>query len=430
APDTLETVSPGLDADSGSAAKHPFPQAWLTCAALYYPIFWVCASAVQSARSLVRWVFLGGHLTGIRLSFFAADFVVRSPRNLGNTYQHWTYRNSTWMVFLVVLVAVILIMLLARRRRMLAGLTLGTLGNIALVLELSPGLFESRRLPGMWGILSAGCYLVVLAVGLLWLLAGWPAGERLRSYHRRLTILVSTFVLLPLLLFCWLRFSSHFLIPRMAVLAFVAPATLAAIVLSFWRVRRPRQLPPSGWRPANFGLVATCVVIFGVQQGARAIDKVRIETIRKILAAYPQADPLAPYPTLFFQKGVNFTVEGPDGYSSDEGRQVLESLPQYGVNAVALVPYGFTRQGHSPTVGFGGWERDDQMRVAARVAHSRGMKVMLKPAIWDASNLQIQSPEERQIWFEQYQKFLEHYARLAVEIHADIFCIGGEFTHL
>ena len=40
-----------------------------------------------------------------------------------------------------------------------------------------------------------------------------------------------------------------------------------------------------------------------------------------------------------FQRGVNFTAEQPDKYDSPKAVALLESLPQWGVNAVALVPY-------------------------------------------------------------------------------------------
>ncbi|MGH9431562.1 MAG: glycoside hydrolase family 113 [Terriglobia bacterium] len=425
-PDTLEKASSGVEANA--ATGRAFLQAWLACAAFYFPIFWISTSLVRSARGLVRLVFFGGRLTGARLSPFSAYLIVGFPRNPGNAHPQWAYPNSAWMVLVVVLVAVLLVMLVAKQHRLLDGLALGTLGNTALVMELSPRVLASRHFPGVWPTFSAVVYIAVLAIGLRWMITGWPASESLRSYHGRVTILASVFVLLPLLLFCGLRFSSGFFVSWLEVL--VTPAAIGAVVVSLWPVRKPREPRRNGWKSFSFGLVATCLMIFGIQQGARAIDNARTAAIHQIMAAYPPVDPNAPYPKLFFQKGVNFTVEGPDGYSSAGGRHILESLPQYGVNAVALVPYGFTRRGRSPTVGFGGWERDDQMRVAARVAHARGMKVMLKPAMWDAISLQFQSPEERHIWFEQYQTFLEHYARLATEIHADIFCIGGEFTHL
>lgn len=138
------------------------------------------------------------------------------------------------------------------------------------------------------------------------------------------------------------------------------------------------------------------------------------------------------YPRRFFQKGVNFTAEFPAFYGSAASRRMLESLPSYGINAIALVPYGWVSL-HPPRVrleGSRGWERDAGIAELAALAHARGMKVFLKPAIWRADQIQFSNPQDRAAWFRQYGVFLHHYARLAVSIHADLFCVGGEFVHL
>lgn len=62
-----------------------------------------------------------------------------------------------------------------------------------------------------------------------------------------------------------------------------------------------------------------------------------------------------------FQRGVNFTAERPDVYGTPGAIKQLERLPAYGINAISLVPYGFTRVG-TPMVrlpGPGSWERDE-----------------------------------------------------------------------
>jgi len=138
----------------------------------------------------------------------------------------------------------------------------------------------------------------------------------------------------------------------------------------------------------------------------------------------------------FFQKGVNFTAEWPDTYSSQRAEKLLEQLGDYGVNAVALVPYGFTPQGQ-PVVRFGGdrvWERDSGIERLAQVAHRRGMKVFVKPQIWTrngaVTDLDFEDAADRGRWFAQYRRFLEHYAGLATRIRADLFSVGVEFTRL
>lgn len=140
--------------------------------------------------------------------------------------------------------------------------------------------------------------------------------------------------------------------------------------------------------------------------------------------------------TIPFQKGVNFTAEGRSGYSPETARPMLEQLRKYGVNSIAIVPYGFTRKG-SPTVRFSGssaWERDDDIQHTAAIAHELGIRVLLKPQVWVRpgypGDLEFPALADRKAWFEQYTAFISHYARLAQTMHADIFCVGVEFIKL
>ncbi|MDX1980183.1 MAG: hypothetical protein SFV51_07940 [Bryobacteraceae bacterium] len=146
--------------------------------------------------------------------------------------------------------------------------------------------------------------------------------------------------------------------------------------------------------------------------------------------------PLAAAPATSFHRGVNFTAEWPDTYSSDRARSILESLPSYGVNAVAFVPYGFTPAGQ-PSVRFSGtraWEKDSAIRSLSQAARAKGMKVFLKPQIWVRSgaptDLDFSADTARRQWFDEYRLYLEHYAALAAAIRADLFSVGVEFSRL
>lgn len=137
-----------------------------------------------------------------------------------------------------------------------------------------------------------------------------------------------------------------------------------------------------------------------------------------------------------FQKGVNFTAERPDVYSSERAREILESLPKYGVNSVAFVPYGFSPQ-NQPVVRFNAarsWEKDESIAALSAAAHRKGMKVFLKPQVWvgrgGPTDLNYASEADRRQWFAQYRLFMEHYAELAVKIGADLFSVGVEFSQL
>jgi hypothetical protein len=139
---------------------------------------------------------------------------------------------------------------------------------------------------------------------------------------------------------------------------------------------------------------------------------------------------------VFFQKGVNFTAEHPTGYRPEEAAAILHELPKFGVNAIALVPYGFNRLG-TTQIRFGGdrgWERDEYIRGLAAEAHKMGLRVMLKPQIWTGrgfpGDIDFKDPAEAKKWFAEYKPFLEHYSELARDINADVFCVGVEFGKL
>jgi hypothetical protein len=136
----------------------------------------------------------------------------------------------------------------------------------------------------------------------------------------------------------------------------------------------------------------------------------------------------------FFQKGVNFTAEGPVGYSPAAAVGMLDQLRNDGVNAIALVPYGFCSK-REPVIRFGGgWESSESIEAVTALAHQRGIKVMLKPQLWAhgsfPGDIHFDSANDRDQWFRNYRAFLEFYARLAAKSHADIFCVGVEFVQM
>jgi len=137
---------------------------------------------------------------------------------------------------------------------------------------------------------------------------------------------------------------------------------------------------------------------------------------------------------VFFQKGVNFTAEGPVGYTPEVAVTILDRLKGNGVNAIALVPYGFCSR-TDPAIRFGGsWEKPEFIEAITLLAHQRGIKVMLKPQLWGRGtfpgDIHFARAEDRAVWFENYHRFLEFYANLATRMHADIFCVGVEFVQM
>lgn len=112
---------------------------------------------------------------------------------------------------------------------------------------------------------------------------------------------------------------------------------------------------------------------------------------------------------------------------------MLRKLPDYGVDAIALVPYGVVMR-DTNQLRFGGWERDDSLHALTGTAHSLGIRVMLKPQVWIRGgypgDFDLPDDEERERWLASYREFALHYARLAAEARIDLFCIGTEFAKL
>src|SRR5258708_12000137 len=114
---------------------------------------------------------------------------------------------------------------------------------------------------------------------------------------------------------------------------------------------------------------------------------------------------------------------------------MLRKLPAHGVNSIALVPYGFASTKEPKVRGWTTrWEGDAGVTQLARIAHSLGMKVLLKPQLWmrggNPADINFPGATQNSEWFAQYQPFLEHYAQLASAIHADVFCIGVELEKM
>lgn len=211
------------------------------------------------------------------------------------------------------------------------------------------------------------------------------------------------------------------------------PAILCAIgaglILIVARKQTPWHMPV--WRTWP-GFVASAVLLAATLGGSQWMQARDAESRRAAMATLPKPDPAAPYTLDYFHKGVSYTAEG-ISYEAPQAREMLARLPAFGVNAIALVPYGFSPRGEigiripgrSDT-----WESEDGMELLTADAHRLGLRVMVKPHVW---RLQGRSPipdaEARQ-WLAAYRPFIEHYARFAARVHADTFCVGTELRGL
>lgn len=107
-----------------------------------------------------------------------------------------------------------------------------------------------------------------------------------------------------------------------------------------------------------------------------------------------------------------------------------------GANWIAVIPYGYTRQGeprlHYNVVNEQWWgESREGAAATIRQARAAGLKVMLKPQVYIPSSwtgsLNFASEADWQRWEEDYETYIIDFARVAEETGAELFCIGTEF---
>lgn len=137
-----------------------------------------------------------------------------------------------------------------------------------------------------------------------------------------------------------------------------------------------------------------------------------------------------------YLKGISFSHEGrgEGGYGSLAAGRELERIRGIGANAIALVPYAFTRAPEETSIRFRTLETDARLGRSARRARELGLRVMLKPHLWAGrrfhGSIAFQTKHRFEEWFVNYRRWMLHHARLA-EMHGiDILAIGNELAGL
>ena len=140
-----------------------------------------------------------------------------------------------------------------------------------------------------------------------------------------------------------------------------------------------------------------------------------------------------------YLQGFNFTHEGYqiyNGYTSQRATASLEKLHELGSNAVALVPYTFMRNPQEPSYleinRSAHGENDEGVIHSAFEAKRRGMVTLLKPQVWIRGgwpgDVEMQTEDDWQTFFDNYYRWIRHYALLAEIYGFDILCVGVEFS--
>lgn len=129
------------------------------------------------------------------------------------------------------------------------------------------------------------------------------------------------------------------------------------------------------------------------------------------------------------QRGMSFASAREIRYGSPGSAEALQDLKALGVNWISITPFAFHRG--EPRLRFGGervWETDESLVAVTKQAHELGIKVLLKPHVWGRGELRMETwtPEQWRTWFDDYAKFIEHYAILGRNAGVDAFSIGNE----
>lgn len=149
-------------------------------------------------------------------------------------------------------------------------------------------------------------------------------------------------------------------------------------------------------------------------------------------AAFPIPNPQSPNPKSPKMNGLTF-VAPPEPFPKNPMPHVAET----GANWIAVVPYAFLRPGTTEVIfneNGGQWwgERPEGVKETIRLAHEKGIKVMLKPQVWIPRGwtgaLDFSNDEDWLKWETTYERYILRFAALADSAQTDMFCIGTEFN--
>lgn len=296
-----------------------------------------------------------------------------------------------------------------------AAVVLGLVPRLGPVLWIAAGLCAIelsvfRRSIAIDATLAAG--IVLIAAGVWRSGKGWAAA------------ILATF--LPLAFVRAVSLPWQF--ASVIVAAILIGGSIIAVLTTRKRPRWQNSTISPRWPVAAALVIATASIA-----GQSWLDKSREANHAAAMAELKRPDPNAPYTKDYFHKGVSFTAEGGASYENPASIAMLRQLPAYGVDAIALIPYGFVpRDGKSirKAPKRGNLESEDGIEILAAEAHKLGMRVMLKPHVWRLQGKPAMARAEALEWLKEYKPYIEHYSRFAEKIHADTFCIGTELRAL
>lgn len=131
------------------------------------------------------------------------------------------------------------------------------------------------------------------------------------------------------------------------------------------------------------------------------------------------------------QRGLVLPTWEKHGYRDTATDEALVGIAAVGANWVQVVPTWYQATPTSSDIDPRTSTVDDaDLRHVIELAHTRGLKVLLKPHV-DIDNSGDRArinPTDRDAWFSSYRRFITHYSVIATELGVDQFAVGTELA--
>jgi hypothetical protein len=127
---------------------------------------------------------------------------------------------------------------------------------------------------------------------------------------------------------------------------------------------------------------------------------------------------------------------GDVGYGTEPSEQALVEIAKTGATWISLTPFGRMDNLETPVIKdyfeIMAKENDARIQKTAAFARSLGLKVALIPHIWVETGewrgeIEMKSDAEFEAWFQEYDRYVLHWAEQAEKMGASLFSIGVEF---
>ena len=143
---------------------------------------------------------------------------------------------------------------------------------------------------------------------------------------------------------------------------------------------------------------------------------------------------------LGFVKGFTWGWLGYRGQYLGEGpKQTLKVVHDLGANWISLAFACHMKTGNDPVIKWSQYDpqmvTDEEVRRAIKLAHGYGLHVIMKPVVeridekWRGT-IKMPTEADWNAWWENYTKFIVHYAQIANKESCKAFCVGCEMQSI